>query len=484
MHSKVLYLHVGADKTGSSYIQSLLSHNSSILECRGYFYPEPRGRGKDIASLYDHHLIAAYFSNDPRSLDFYTERDSSLSNEDIKKEAVLYMSYIEESLKKGGFNNMVLSYEGLNALSETELFSLKEYFLKFFDDIKVIYYLKPHLSYAVSAMSQRVRFGKGSWVVHPPVNLYYSKILKLANVFGKSNLLIKKFASYEFLNESLAEDFCSIINFEYFHEFSQDYIYSRNNSLSDLAIRLGDTIHYYLSDEKSLKGVDIYSVFSEYLENLQGPPYQLSNLEKLVIKNAVSADSALLMSDYGIDLLGNDFKRVPGNIISSLSSHPITQVSDTVLDTLARFLIKQKFPNIVWNKPNYKSNVEQCFSKVKGNIEFDTLCYDSDSQLLALSFTISNISVIDWSGRVLPFQAAVKVNGKGIDQEVRQPFPGGGLTAGSTIKFNFSIPVSLDNGCFQLTIAAVQDHVAWLHRRGLKDVGLKLIAKNGQVEVQ
>ena len=38
-YDKELILHIGHKKTGSSFIQSVLERNSSLLEKHGYFYP-------------------------------------------------------------------------------------------------------------------------------------------------------------------------------------------------------------------------------------------------------------------------------------------------------------------------------------------------------------------------------------------------------------------------------------------------------------
>lgn len=484
MDNKVLYLHVGADKTGSTFIQSLLYRNSSLLDEHGFYYPEPRGREKDVSSLYNHHLIAAYFSDDPSSLDFYSVREDKFTHKEIKDEASQYMGYLEAGLVAGNFHSMVISYEGLNGLSRNELSSLKHYFIKYFDEIKVVYYLKPHMSYALSAMSQRVRLGKPSWEVHPPVNLYYDKLANLSDVFGKSNLFVKPFSSSSFLNNSFVEDFCSVIGFKFFSEFQNNESKDRNASLSDLSTRLGDAILYHLSGADGIAGVDFYNVFGECLEGLKGPGYQLSNLQKLVIQRVVSADNELLKKDYGIDLLNSDFDRVPKKVIQTLGVHPSTSVSDSVLDTLSRYFIQQKYPDFTFTQPVYKSTVEQVFSKVKGVIKFDSLGYDSDTRLLSLSFSIVNMSDIDWVGKILPFQAVVKISGDNCTREARLPFSEGGLQRHSSADFYFSIPVDLDNGSFKLTIAAVQDHVAWLNRSGLKDLEFKLFGKNGQLEIQ
>lgn len=475
MKSKVLYLHVGADKTGSTFIQSLLYENHSILEKFGYLYPEPRGREKDASSLYSHHLIATFFSKNPEALDFYMLREGKFSSAEIVDEASKYMEYLDALIRKNS-GNMILSYEGLDALSKDELSALNEYFSKYFDEIKVIYYLKPYLSYAVSAMSQRIRFGRPSWFVHPPVNTYSSKLDILSSIFGKSNLILRKFSSKFFVNGSFSDDFLSLIGFKGESELDFSMSVARNASLSGLAIRLGDAILYYFRDSELLRNIEFYKCFAKYLEKLDGPSYVLSSLQRLVIEKTVAIDSQKILNEYGLDLMGQNFDNSYRTVASAAEIIDPALISDVDLDSLARYFIMQELPEFSFDDRHYKYIAEAAIKRRSiGTVNLISYDFDSATEELKLTFSIHNLSKYDWVGHILPFQAVIEITGMGNEAELRVPFPYEGLLKGHEEIFKCSVPFAYPNGAYGVAITAVQDHVKWLHKSGLKKSNNKFI---------
>lgn len=110
MKKKTLMLHIGATKTGSSALQSMLFANRNLLKRNGVLYPET-----GVASGAHHHLFSAIHPN--------AWKMHGYSNSDNKNLAFRNMAHeINEKSREGDFNKIVLSSEYLWGVFHEKLY--------------------------------------------------------------------------------------------------------------------------------------------------------------------------------------------------------------------------------------------------------------------------------------------------------------------------------------------------------------------------
>ncbi len=331
-----IVLHVGSDKTGSTAIQNLLDLNRDLLAEHGYCYPPGQ----------HHALFAAHFSEEPLNLDHFRARTSAYAKVDIKASAEDYIKGLTSDLSKNNYHTLILSYEGFLGLNSTGFGSLKSFLNQFSDNIQVVYYLRPHLSYAISAMSERVRFGRPAWCQHPPITLYMPRLKLLSDVFARQSLCLKCFTKDNLLQGDIIIDFLAQI------EMPRDLV-SRlerasgitNRSLSEAAILIGDAMARLLVPVSGPKDQEFRDLFCELLEQIDGRRYQLTSPQVDMIKHATKRDTELVLNQYGINLG-----------ITDGSSNVKLALSEEIACSRARILIAQVLPEIVLPDVALKGN--------------------------------------------------------------------------------------------------------------------------------
>lgn len=145
-----LYLHIGTEKTGSSYLQTLLALNREKLLKRGFHYPRTDERWEKrmksgVVSPGNSHLLSKAL----RTQDFNEARK------------LILITYDEANQKQA--NSVILSNELLIfALFEKNSFeNIHELFLECgFSDIKYCLYIREPVDQALSLYKHRAKNGK------------------------------------------------------------------------------------------------------------------------------------------------------------------------------------------------------------------------------------------------------------------------------------------------------------------------------------
>ena len=87
---------------------------------------------------------------------------------------------------------LVFSYEGFGALTEIGLQKFRSFALEYATVCDVVYYVRNPMSYAVSALSQRVKMGRKAWCEDDLPIQYHEDILNLiCRVFGFDNCHVR-----------------------------------------------------------------------------------------------------------------------------------------------------------------------------------------------------------------------------------------------------------------------------------------------------
>lgn len=475
----IAYLHVGADKTGSTTIQKFFHANRHILKNHGYYYPSVIEESwNDIASTYSHHLVATHFSHNLTELDYYSARKAMYTEIEEKNKARRYVEFITEEVSAGSYDALILSYEGFNVLKPNELNALRNYLLSMAEEVKVIYYLRPRFSYGLSALSQRVSLGEPAWKYHPPINYYRQRLLAFESIFGKENLFLRRFSKEDFLDGDFFSDFCYAVGLG--HTFIEESypVQPSNESLSELAIRVGDALVFLLNEVDGPKGIDFHKLFITDLKLLGGRPYSFNELQNNIIDIATKEDSLFVYHNYGIDL----------NDTATLSDDKCPTITNESAESVARYLIHSKLPTLSLTDAKYAPVDGVCIRSAQGCLSFlgYKLCKFGFQQQLKVTVRIKNSSCSFWGGDLVPVNLSYRWftnKGKGevnIDS-IRTHLPGGGIAAGEIKEMVMSVLLPESDGDYILKLSLVQEFCAWLEDIGFNAQIMAVKIAGGEV---
>ena len=254
---KSIILHIGPDKTGSTAIQYTLAENVDLLESCGVLYSGGTGRNdKALALAFSKNIRRALSRNSGRK----PKRDHG------------YVEKLQQRVKSSSADHLILSHEGLIHLTAEELWALREFLTGMSERVIVVLYARDPFSYALSAMSQRVKTGRRAWNYNPPVIAYQNHIEQWADVFGREALDVRLFSREVFPGGDVVLDFISMSPLK---EALSDLDVSKlkqpfkgNPGFSDLAIRVGDRIVAILGDAEAPKGKIFKDLFFDDLSQL------------------------------------------------------------------------------------------------------------------------------------------------------------------------------------------------------------------------
>lgn len=224
---KTLYVHIGLPKTATTSIQRLCVDNRSVLEKKGYCYPDFPYRYKGLSPNRNALFLASayYDENGVRQ----TEREDEIVQEGLYT--------IQELFQK--FDNIILSDEGIwfSALGRRTAIwhELKDAAEKGNYTVKIIVYLRRQDEHIESRWNQRVKHdhiktNDITWTEFIDENSsearfmtmyvdYDGGLQNIENVIGKENIIVRRFNRKHFIGGSIQADFLHAIGLELTDEF-------------------------------------------------------------------------------------------------------------------------------------------------------------------------------------------------------------------------------------------------------------------------
>lgn len=297
------------NKTGSSSIQhSLASHNSADLN---YI----KWRSQNHSDMF----VLLFHEAATRSR-YHVFRTQGISEQELAKEREHWLDNLSRQLDANSAPVTVFSGEDISQPTPMSgCQNMFDYFSNFFDEIKVIAYVRPPRSFMNSTFQQRVKSSGLSEIRAQSLwPKYKARFEKLDLVFGKDNVELVPFVKDCMLDGDVVRDFWNRIGLE----CPQSSIPRVNDSLSLEALallfyqrKLGGGLRTGRRDARILN-----NAFIQTLENVGTEKFSFSNefLNSTFQKNAV--DLAWMEERIGQKLADQ----------VSQSSTPISTESDLI----------------------------------------------------------------------------------------------------------------------------------------------------------
>lgn len=197
---KTIYIHIGANKTGSSSIQQFMDVNRDLFASKNLYYVN-----KDIVS-HAHHPMAWVLQGSKGTIPNY--KVNQMVWEDVVAE-----------IKTTNYLNYLISSEFFITVKNIEQTNrIKKYFSEF--NVKIILYIRPQDLWIESAYLQKVKTGIEcgrfiDFIKNPDQEFDIEKLLRAWECsFGVDNIIIRNFDDKE-VKKDLISDFINIFNFKY-----------------------------------------------------------------------------------------------------------------------------------------------------------------------------------------------------------------------------------------------------------------------------
>lgn len=327
---KSIVLHMGSDKTGSTDIQSVLSSNEKCFEKLGVIY----SAGLNHKVTRNDRLLSIAFceSKDRAGQLFYASKNVWAI--DSKK----YISILKKNIGESEANVLVLSHEGMMHLNELELTRMSQFLFEIAESVSVVLYAREPASYAISAMTQRVKTGRRAWSMkQPPVIQFRDSLQRIISVFGRENVNVRLFDSNVFPSGDVVLDFLSIPPLKALHVLDKKALvreFKGNPGFSDTGLRVGDRIVEILGDQAPV-GKRFRRIFSDDLYRLKGQKVTLSKQQSWWIQKISASEIEFLNHEFGV-VFSNSTNIFCENLIQKKSSQEV--------ETMARDLIALRLP--------------------------------------------------------------------------------------------------------------------------------------------
>lgn len=206
-----LFLHIGTEKTGTTSIQNFFHRNRERLAERGVLYPEAPGKrnqtGLTMAagdiSKRDPLRRTAGLKSDEKILAFREEMFAELAREARAKPyriAVMSGEHCSSRLTK-----------------DAEVTWLRDQLTPIFSEVAIVVYLRRQDDYLLSTYSTSIKSGNTQKLDIPKEQTiekrynHWNLLSRWARVFGRENIICRKFERASLTNGDVVEDFLGLV---------------------------------------------------------------------------------------------------------------------------------------------------------------------------------------------------------------------------------------------------------------------------------
>ncbi|MDD3774922.1 MAG: hypothetical protein PHV08_03060 [Sulfurovaceae bacterium] len=242
--SKVLYLHIGNHKTGTTSIQHALLDNRHFLESHNISFFSEHTSGGNVKTG----NTSAWVYVDPE----HVENGAGGYVKDVNKLA----------LKLGNlpYDTVIMSAESLSFIfKKRHIQNLYDALKKYFNQIKIIVYLRRQDEQVISHHQQESKagtevlfFGTDNHAIpqytehHHYYMDYYERISLWADVFGDNNMIVKNFDKNKLKEHDVVADFFSIFDLH----VPKKETYTLNESNGFEKTKVGHLLNRYIQNKQ------------------------------------------------------------------------------------------------------------------------------------------------------------------------------------------------------------------------------------------
>ena len=198
---KKLFVHIGMHKTGSTSIQqSFASLDDGVV------------RYMRLGNSNHSAIHSTIFLSAPEK--YHGHKRNGRTAEDVRKIQDVFIQKVENEIANAETRSLITSGEDISIMDEDALIRMRDFFGRHFDDIKIIGYVRPPGSLMASALQQRLAGGQSVRIdsLYPH---YRARFEKFDRVFGKENVLLKKFQTECLESGNVVIDFSRIIGTDF-----------------------------------------------------------------------------------------------------------------------------------------------------------------------------------------------------------------------------------------------------------------------------
>ena len=200
---KKCVVHIGMHKTGTSSIQRTLYNH---LNHESIDYLDLGGANHSLP-------IAALFEANPKRKEILLKRFLSEREEEDREGSLnKLMAKMIDQFKNMKSGTLIISGEGIRAIDPKGLIQFRDLLATYFDEIKIIGYVREPVSYLESAFQQIAKEGQCLQRLDR-IYPYYRKFGNFEEIFGEENLLLYKFDRDRLYQGDVVKDFCKRIGF-------------------------------------------------------------------------------------------------------------------------------------------------------------------------------------------------------------------------------------------------------------------------------
>ncbi len=199
---KRCWIHIGMPKTGSTSIQGHLAKRR-----RG-----PGWRYIAIGKLANmNREMHAMFGTQPER--WYWFKKQGMSREEIQQQGALMRDRLARAITRSKAENLILSSEALSLIRPRGIRALRDFLKPLCDEIKVVGYVRPPTGFTISSFQQAVKNGANS-ISRVEGPLYRFRFEKYDKIFGRKNVIFRKFEPSAFTDGCIVVDFCELLGIE------------------------------------------------------------------------------------------------------------------------------------------------------------------------------------------------------------------------------------------------------------------------------
>ena len=264
--SMTIYLHIGTEKTGTTYIQNFLRQNHDKLLKQGYFFPTSPGM--------ENHIRLTAYAQDDNTID---DLRFSLNVTRPKEVAAFRNNFKKQLLAETDQNrasNIIFSNEHCSSrlLTIAEISRLKDLLDLIDKNIKIVVYLRRQDQFLLSTYSTLIKSGATSELSTPSPrfvqNRYDFAVLlsRWSEVFGASNLLVRAYDKKCFVKGDLLKDFAATLGVKFDKAFTEPPIL--NQSLDPEVLEFLRNLNFHLPGIMDEGGIRMRTLLSSFLTRI------------------------------------------------------------------------------------------------------------------------------------------------------------------------------------------------------------------------